>query len=265
MDWFIGFFANPFNILIGILFLAIGVVVGVVCVRFLMRPRNQILYCRERDGRGLELNVAAEDGVCLETNSSPELRFFKYGRSYEFSKRGRRFTRFLGKEGTAYTWRLQGFSKTPTKFETVTEELPVLDKNGRAILDKKGFPVFKSQDRQVAVEWEDTKVDVEFPTLEDALKYRWGKEEYDVVPESMKQKLRDNSMLVTVNLEAGIVPEGYKPITESVIRKKANEDMAALIGKSVKGAISAGITDWLPYILAGAGIMAIASKFLGWW
>lgn len=226
IDFFVSFFSNPFNIVMGLLFALIGILVGIVLVRYLLRPKNQILYCRERDGRGLELNVDKEDAISLETATKPPLRFFKWGRAYEFIKRGRAFTRFFGKEGTGYSWRLFGFS------------------------GKKGNPV---------------KTELEFPTLEEAVKYKWGDEFYGAVPDEMKEKLRDNKVLVTVNLEPGIVPEGYEPITESVIKKKAYEDMAELFARSARGAIKKTVFDWMPWLLAGAGIMAIVSKLFGWW
>jgi len=126
-DFFLNFFSNPFNIVMALLFVVVGMLVGIVFVRYFLKPKNQILYCRERDGRGVELNVQDEDAISLETSSSPPLRFFKFGRSYEYLRRGRSFTRFFGKEGTAYTWRLQGFSTVPSKFEEVIEKVPVLN------------------------------------------------------------------------------------------------------------------------------------------
>lgn len=242
----------------------LGVLLGILLLRYGLRPKNQILYCREKDGRGLELNVDKEDAISLETKSSPELRFFKYGRSYEFRKRGRAFTRFFGKEGTAYTWLLQGFKKVATKFEDKPVEVPVLNKEGLVILDEKGHPVFKKVKEKVPIEWEEQQAKIEFPTLEDAVKFRWG-DFYDTVPDPRKVELREDKILLTVNLEPGIVPEGYEPITERTIKKKANEDMAELMARSLKGVIKTTIMDWLPWLLAGAGIMAVGSKVLGWW
>jgi len=262
---FIDWFLDVFNILFFMIAILIGVLVGFLLLRYGLKPKNQILYCRERDGRGLELNVTTEDAVSLETKSSPKLRFFKYGRSYEFRRRSRAFTRFFGKEGTAYSWRLQGFSKVPSKFKEVTEQVPVLNKKGVAILDEKGYSVFKEVKRKVPVEWKDQQIELEFPTLEDAVKSKWGKQFYANVPDKMKEKLRETNLLVTVNLEPGIVPQGYEPITESVIRKKANEDMASLMAASLKGVIKKSALDVIPWVLAGAGILAVASKLLGWW
>ena len=259
------FFSSIFNIVMVLVFVLVGMLIGIILIRYGLRPKNQILYCRERDGRGMELNVQEEDAISLETSSSPIMRFFKFGRAYEFIRRGRAFTRFFGKEGTAYTWRLQGFSKKPTKFEAVPREIPVLDKEGNAVTNKKGFPIFKTIEEKVPVEWKDEEVQLEFKTLEDALVFRWGKEAYESVPDKMKDMLRDDKVFLTVNLEPGIVPVGYEPITESVIKKKANEDMAEVMAKSLKEAVKSSVIDKIPWLLAGAGILAVASKLLGWW
>jgi len=240
-----------------LIFVLVGMLIGIILVRFFLRPKNQILYCRERDGRGLEMDVAEEDALSLETKTDPELRFFKYGRSYEFHKRGRAFTRFFGKEGTAYTWLLEGFHKVATKFKKIPDIV--------LVPDGKGGVIEKAVNTEVPVEWENKTITVPFPTLEDAVKYRWGEEFYATVPEEQQALLRDNSMLVTVGLEPGIVPEGYEPITESTILNKADEDAAELASKAMQGAIKKSVLDWLPWVLAGAGAMAIISKLLGWW
>lgn len=211
-----------------LIFLLLGMLTGILLLRYIIKPKNQIQYLRERDGRGHEFDVAREDAISLETSTNPPLRFFKFGRAYEFIKRGRAFTRFFGKEGTAYTWRLEGFAKTNPEGET-------------------------------------KPLTLEFPTLEGAVKHCWGNETYEAVQEELKAKLRNNKMYVTVNLEPGITPEGYEPITEQTITKKADEDMASLIGREVKEAQG---SDWkmiLIMMLAGMGILAIASKLFGWW
>ena len=265
MNIFFDFFSNISNILFFVIAIAVGIIVGIFLVQYVLKPKNQILYCRERDGRGLELKVNKEDAVSLETMSSPELRFFKYGRSYEFRKKGRAFTRFFGKEGTAYSWRLQGFSKVPSEFKDVTTKTPVLTDDEKPILDKNGETLYTETIEKVPTKFVEKQIELEFPTLEDAVKHQWGEEFYSSVPDPKKDILKDNKLLVTVNLEPGIVPEGYEPITESVIKKKANEDMAELMAHSLKGAVKKSILDVVPWLLAGAGITAIVSKLLGWW
>lgn len=201
----------------------VGIIIGIILFRVITRPKNQIIYCRERDGRAMELDISKEDHITLETKTDPPLRFYKYGRSYELRKRGRAFTRFLGKEGTAYTWIMQGFKKVGSKLQ---------------------------------------EIKVPFPTLEDAVKSVWG-EFYTTVPENMQKALQNNSMLVTVNLEPGITPEGYKPITEATIRKKNREDAKDLIARGLKGAIQKDWFERLAWIGTGAGLTMVGMLLLG--
>lgn len=221
-EWLFDF--TTFGILRLIVYAAVGVLIGVLLRHYLWRAKNQIMYCRERDGRGVEIDVKEEDALSLITNSNPIMRFYKWGRSYEFQKRGRSFTRFFGKEGTGYIWRLMGFSQSK--------------KNPK-------------------------KIELEFPTLEEAIIHKWGKEKYKDVPENLQEKLRDNKMLVTVGLEPGITPKGYVPITESVIRKKSREDAKELIGRGLRGAIQRDLFERLAYIGSGAGLALIGMLLMG--
>ena len=229
-DWFINFFFDIFNIVMILIFLLVGMLVGIILRMYLFRPKNQILYCRERDGRGQEMDVIEEDAISLETNTDPPLRFYKFGRAFNFVKRGRAFTRFLAKEGTAYTWRLLGFGGT--------DENPGM-------------------------------IELEAGTLYEMLKTKWGKlkkgEFWKSIPEAALDIIRDNQLFVTVGLEPGISPKGYQPITESIIKRKSNEDMAELMAEGLKGAIKKGIMDWIFPFFSGVGAMALASKLMGWW
>lgn len=193
----------------------IGFLVSVLTVRFILVPKNQILYFRERDGRGQELGFEREDALSFRTKSKPPLRFFKFGRAYEFRKRGRAFTRFLGKEGTGYTWRLVGFDGT--------KENP-------------------------------TKIDLTFPTLEAAVKKKWGNEFYESVPEERKEQLRDNRLLVTVDLEGGMVPEGYEPINEDIIEETADREMAEIFAHAAKGMVKKDLLERIAWIGCGVAI-----------
>lgn len=215
LEIFAGFFGNIFNFVIGLIFLLVGVIIGIILYRLLTRPQNQIIYCRERDGRALELNIAKEDHVSLETNTKPPLRFFKFGRSYELRKRGRPYTRHFGKEGTAFTWILEGHTKIKGKLKQVTKR---------------------------------------FKNLGDMVKSVWGQEFFATVPEERREQLAENNVLLTVNLEPGITPKGYEPITESVILDKADEDAARLWSASIKGAIQEPLMKVLIYLGCGAGI-----------
>lgn len=198
----------------------IGVVVTLVCWRYLIPAKTQIQYIRERDHRGEEYTAAREEAISLETDTKPSLRFFKRGPAYKFIGRlGRSFTRFFGKEGTAYTWTLEGF-------------------------DKKSKPV-----------------KCEFPTLEKAVEFRWG-ELYEVVPEGHKELLRKDKIHVTVGLEPGITPKGYKPITEQTITTKAKEDLLNTFVNALKNLGKPALSQWIFIFGAGIGAGYIACTLL---
>ncbi|NIT04095.1 hypothetical protein GTO10_04185, partial [Candidatus Saccharibacteria bacterium] len=126
--------------------------------------------------------------------------------------------------GTAYTWILQGFKKVKGKAKEVT---------------------------------------VKFATLADAVKSRWGEEFYSAVPEERRKQLEEKQLLVTVNLESGITPPGYKPITEQTIRKKSREDAKDLIARGLQGAIKKDWFERMAWIGTGAGVTFAGLLLLG--
>jgi hypothetical protein len=226
LEFFANYFGNVFNILMTVVLILLGMICGVLFQRYVLRPKNQVLYLRERDGRGHEMDLKNEDAISFTTKTEPQLRFFKYGRAYEFIRRGRAFTRFLGKEGTAYTWSVQGFHKKNPNDEP-------------------------------------EKITLEFPSLEAAVKFKWGQDDYARTPEELQSKLRDDKIYATVNLEPGITPEGYQIITESTVNAKADEDAASLVGKELEQATKTSWIDRIITMVAGAGILAIVLIALG--
>jgi len=185
---------------------------------------TRILYCRERDGRGTDLAVKLEDEVRLDTANN--IRFFKHGRSYAFTGIMNRLKSvFFAKEGTAYTAKLEGFSGT--------DEEP-------------------------------TKIELEFPTVWEAVRNRLGDAFLRPFPEEQKKKLMDHKFLVTVGLEPGLTPEGYKPATEQDIDDKGNRDMAKLLGEAAKMALHGGFIDKIPWIGFGVAVGIVGCMALGW-
>ena len=185
---------------------------------------TRILYCRERDGRGQDLAVKLEDEVRLDTKNN--IRFFKHGRSYAFTGIMNRLKSvFFAKEGTAYTAKLLGFSGTSD---------------------------------------EPTQIDLEFPTVWEAMKIKLGEEFLKPFPEDKKKILQDEKFLVTVDLEPGLTPEGYKPATEQDISDKGNRDMARLLGEAAKQALHGGMIDKVPWIGMGVALGLVGAMALGW-
>jgi len=185
---------------------------------------TRILYCRERDGRGTDLAVKLEDEVRLDTANN--VRFFKHGRSYAFTGMMNRLKSvFFAKEGTAYTAKLEGFSGT--------DEKP-------------------------------TMIELEFPTVWEAVRNRLGDTFLRPFPEEQKKKLMDLKFLVTVGLEPGLTPAGYLPATEQDIDDKGNRDMARLLGEAAKMALHGGMIDKVPWIGMGIAVGLVGAMALGW-
>jgi len=215
--------ANLVELLMRILFLLVGSLFMYILFP-LFGSATRILYCRERDGRGEDLAVKFEDEVRLDTTNNT--RFFKHGRSYAFTGVMNRLKSvFFGKEGTAYTAKLLGFSST--------DEDP-------------------------------TKIELEFPTVWEAVKYRLGEDFLRPFPEDKKELLMNEKFLVTVGLEPGLTPEGYKPATEQDIEDKGNRDMAKLLGEAAKMALHGGMIDKVPWIGMGVAIGLVGAMALGW-
>jgi len=106
-------------------------------------------------------------------------------------------------------------------------------------------------------------IDLEFDTLEDAVRAKWGKRFYKGVPENQKRKLRDNKLLVTVGLEKGSTPEGYEPISEVDINYKGEQDMANIFARGAKAAIQGTTVQNLAWMGFGAAIALGIALFFG--
>jgi len=242
-----------------ILILTGGVLIGIL-LGFLLQtsPKNQVLYCRESEARGDQLKVKKEDALSLETNS-PDLRFYKFGKGFVFNvKKGlrkiKKVTMHFAKESTAYTWFLLGSGIEPTKYEKKTF-------NYR---DNEGKIQTKEQDVPTKYKPSLKDLKLEFPTLEDAVKFRLGEEDYKNIPLSRQQKLRENKVLVTVGLESGFVPEGFQPVSETTIWDKANERMADVYSNKIKSGIKSSVIDKIPWIGFGVGVALVAGLLMGW-
>jgi len=215
--------ANLFELLIRIVFLLVGAIFMYILFT-MFGSATRILYCRERDGRGSDLAVKLEDEIRLDTANN--IRFFKHGRSYSFTGMMNRLkVIYFGKEGTAYTAKLMGFSGT---------------------------------------EDEPTKIELKYPTVWEAVRHKLGDDFLRPFPEEQKKLLQDEKFLVTVDLEPGLTPEGYVPATEQDIADKGKRDMAKLLGEAAKMALHGGFIDKIPWIGMGVAIGIVGCMALGW-
>jgi len=107
---FIEFFLNPFNLIMVVLFVLVGVFIGII---FRPKAKNQVMKILSKGRRFIDFNIKQENAFSVECEPKkgyPLQRFLKLCPSFtgevgRFLKRTR--TRFIGKEGTAYTWKTE--------------------------------------------------------------------------------------------------------------------------------------------------------------
>lgn len=78
-------------------------------------------------------------------------------------------------------------------------------------------------------------------------------------------KHRETKIDVTVELDKTMTPEGQTPASEEDIKQEQDRLAAETWWTGKKMSEKATIMNTLLTLGAGAGIMAIASKLLGWW
>lgn len=110
INFFVDFFSNIFNLVMVALFILVGILIGLI-----LKPKagKHVMKILPRDRRFIDFNIAEENAFSLECESKkgfPPQRFIKLrpgftGRVGTFLKKA--VTRFIGKEGTAYTWKTE--------------------------------------------------------------------------------------------------------------------------------------------------------------
>lgn len=93
-----------------VIFVLVGVMIGLV---FRPKAKNQVMKLIPRDKRYIDFDIKQENAFSVDCEAKkgfPPQRFLKLNPAFtgevgRFLKRTR--TRFLGKEGTAYTWKTQ--------------------------------------------------------------------------------------------------------------------------------------------------------------
>lgn len=95
-----------------------GIAMGIGVGLWLSRPKkNQVFKIQPQNRQGYDLEIKEENAMslhCIPINKAmPPQRFMKYRPSITVDQRGRmgrvrKITRYLGREGTAYTQRMEG-------------------------------------------------------------------------------------------------------------------------------------------------------------
>jgi len=102
--------------------------------------------------------------------------------------------------------------------------------------------------------------DIKIGKLSDALRTVLGKKFYDLMPEEAKEKLEESKINVTIDLEEGSTPEGFRPISEEEILREEDRKAAETYWAGKKEAERGAILNTIITILAGVGI-----GFIGAW
>lgn len=145
--------------------------------------------------------------------------------------------------------------------QEITVQEPVLNEKNEQLIGEDKKPVFKPKKIEVPKTWKNKEIELTFPTLEDAVRFRWGDDYETGVPENLKAALREDRIVCTVGLESGIVPKGYVPITESVIEEKADETMAQKFADAENKSRKKDMFERLAWIGTGMAIAFALSLF----
>lgn len=83
---------------------AFGILFFYILIKFLA-PETRVLHLNDDDGRLNEIRVNQETARSLKQTN--QRKWFKWGKPYLSVRHGKRVTTFLGKMGTAYTWKVE--------------------------------------------------------------------------------------------------------------------------------------------------------------
>jgi len=218
--------------LIGVSSIAIIIVLLYITIKR-MKPAREVMYLRERDRRGQRLNITEETATAIfcKARKGVDKRFFKWGGSYVFNEGGKQVTRFFGKEGTAYTYK---FQSTPKSDMSEGQESSNPTENNSEV-----------------------STGIEMGKLKDALIYEWGIDFYNEIPEEQRAKIEDAKVFVTVELESGLSPVGYSPVSEEDINEEQDRNAARLFASSLKTSIKSELYKGFLWAAVGALIMFI--------
>lgn len=223
-------------------------------IGLVFRPKGkpQVMKISEKDHRYVDFNIHQENAFsveCEDKKGYPPQRFLKFAASYtgevgKFLKRTR--TRFLGKEGTAYTW-------NPLSKGAITKLL-------------KKEPKQQEVKRKTKRKRNPKTVDIKgvfIGSLARALRGLWGDEFYFEVPEAKRKELEDSKVNVTVELEQGLTPEGYQPATEEDFNEELDRKAAKTWWEGKDLADKGKMSQWLFIFGAGIGAGWIINTLLG--
>lgn len=236
------------------LIIGLSAIFFMIAVLFLLikktKPIREVVYLRERDRRGHRLTVSDETALSLTCPSKGgDRRFFKYGGSYNFHEGGRSVTRFFAKEGTAYTYKFQNPGRNSKKNNDgeVTKDIEVQCTNCGEVFS---YPVTVPQGNGVK--------GMEVGSLSSVLQEIWGQEFYKEIPEEQKKVVEEEKIFVTVDMEPGLTPEGYQPISEDEIEEEQDRVAAKIFGRGLGPSTKSELYRGFLWVAVGIALTFVA-------
>jgi hypothetical protein len=238
------------NIYITMGWAAVLVVVLVVRVfQYFTRHEYVVAQVSEVDHMGEFLTIDAEatSSTCIRTKNNR--RFYRTSGGYLIkASRYKNYTMYFGKLGTGYAFEPDQEKEDRDLFDVLGSVL------GPEFMNQLEADELKLIQESPFIFNEDSKVG----TLYDALAHIWDEDLLKKLPPEHLKPLIDSQLYVTVELERGHTPEGYKPVSDEDITTDANKRMADLISMGVEGIRN---EDWVKLIFAvaaGVGVTFMA-------
>ncbi len=213
---------NPLALIIGFnVLIAVAGIVMMLMKR--LRVKHIVLYFSEGERLYESLSIDAVTSLSLFCVKRG-LRFIRTGVSYK-NRLGNEVI-WLAKRGTGYLFDLAG--------SIITVDVPVLDANGKPVLNDDGTPLMTTEEKKVAKK---------LGTLWEGLTAILGEELVKEFSDEQKVKLMNPDILLTVELEGGSAPySGLPKLDETDIKNENSSRMSNLMFSGIKDAMS---EDWL--------------------
>jgi len=165
VDAFFGMLFSP----LGLPFwMGIGAALGIFIGMWLSRPRrNVVSKLVPEDSRGYDLDILEENSTfihCQPLETLPPQRFLKFRKSYIITGprrfgRLQKITRYLGREGTAYSQRIEGGE---------VSNIP-LDDTLKTLWGQEGYDTVRKNAPTLMKAVEDSKINITVAMAEDPL------------------------------------------------------------------------------------------------
>lgn len=209
------------------IFIGIGSALGILIGLWLSKPKkNQVCKLIPEDARGYDLDVVEENAnfiYCDPIETLPPQRFLKFRKGFTVTQKRRwgrflKINRYFGREGTAFTQRIEQGKIT---------DIP----------------------------------------LNQTMIGLWGEDEYNNMPEHLREAIEQAKIGVTVSIEDDPkTPHDWKgkPISEENIKIEEDKQAAETFWKGKKASLTESFIHNFAWMGFGGLIVMFACILLGW-